>query len=910
MSIYLTKGTLLAGRFTIIKVLGRGGTGITYLALDQHISRQVAIKELFIEQYVIRNTDDGNELQYTDECSCALFSEIKSSFLEEARVLSRYHEEAAIVNVLDYFEENETAYLVMEYISGGTLLDAFQQGNTQPSKEIFNKMLPVMRALKALHDDRVLHLDISPSNLVQNKDGNLKLIDFGSVSLTEADNRSSIGVTDGYAPVEQWQGTNIGPWTDIYALCAVIYTCLTGKNPTSSVQRALLDDLKTPSQCGIEIEKELEEILVKGMAVQPEDRYRDLSLLIRDIEKALRKKPPVPLWKKMSVGAVAILCCMGVLWGWNWYQKLKEIHKFDGIETVTAVLIPDREVSARDFGNYLEAITNSVSILSGAQPWDVCTNDEGQIRIKVTKAILSGGEAMKNFSDRLVPSQKALIADYTYVYDYKCMLSDEDIESVEICTGFPENYREDWVEELGASQDEAENYRFLKVTLSEDALPGVEDLHSFKWFLLNHYDPYRVMPGDKDTEFYILGIDQEGTALDVYAGQIMEPLYDGGFEIQYEFDEPFETQEGSPFWGEWQIEEKDLEGEPIDLTYICSMDMKLMERNEDLIHIKERFDTLKIPYAFRALQNGTIVTIRVSCNGMCRLIPELLGLNISYKLSISDGVSDTNAKQLGIVQSEEGGVQFTADFEFDDEDSFLQFMKTAGRERVYLMIGGNILGSCSDLTQMYGKKLVFDPEISELCQNAPAAEQFMDYLNGLKMFQINADYIFLSGDMSSSEKGKDPFYSYTPRCIQELCEEVKTQYPEMNVLYKCDNSSSFAQRGEITLELQGEDSEELQEEKLADAIAKADRVLSCVGPKYLPAEVVFSYQAGERDNHTHVSINFYQEEGYDENYEYTGMVDRYYSVITAGKHVYAKGEMVKKIIDKEQLFKDMRAGMF
>lgn len=142
-----------------------------------------------------------------------------------------------IVQVLDFFSDNNTAYIVMEYIEGDNLRSILGKQNRISSKNLFAMMEPVLRAMYIMHNAGVIHRDISPDNLILMANGRIKLLDFGCARDIDNDRSMTVMLKHGYAPMEQYTGNNQGPWTDVYAVCATMYHCLTGKIPPRALDR-------------------------------------------------------------------------------------------------------------------------------------------------------------------------------------------------------------------------------------------------------------------------------------------------------------------------------------------------------------------------------------------------------------------------------------------------------------------------------------------------------------------------------------------------------------------------------------------------------------------------------------------------------------------------------------------------
>ena len=276
----LKPGTLLQGRYLIGKALGQGGFGITYIGKDTTLNMRVAIKEYYPNGYSNRNHDVTNNVTITASDQNSFFLNGKQKFLNEARTLAKFCGEPGIVGVRDFFEANNTAYIVMEYLDGITLKDYIIENGPFSSSTLFPVMRPIVNALEKVHKQSVIHRDISPDNIIVLQDGAIKLLDFGAAREVGGDKSLSVMLKPGYAPEEQYRSSGRqGPWTDVYALCATLYFCLTGRRPEESIERIWNDNTPLPSSCGADVSHEQEAVIMKGLSVKAEDRYQSIQEL-------------------------------------------------------------------------------------------------------------------------------------------------------------------------------------------------------------------------------------------------------------------------------------------------------------------------------------------------------------------------------------------------------------------------------------------------------------------------------------------------------------------------------------------------------------------------------------------------------------------------------------------------------
>ena len=282
----LRKGTRLIGRYTIEKVLGQGGFGITYLGIDELHEKKVAIKEFFPQGIVTRNIEYEDAVTVTFVGEKDNYNKGKEKFIKEARIMARFSKDEGIVKAQDFFEINNTAYIVMEYLEGITLKQYLRENERIEPEELLELFVPLIESLDEIHSQGLIHRDISPDNIMVLLGGKIKLMDFGAArDYTDFGEKSlSLILKPGYAPPEQYQTHGVqGPWTDIYALCATMYKCLTGENPPDAIERVMDDNLKEISQFGIPVSKKMEETIIKGMSISSKNRYRNIEEFCEDL---------------------------------------------------------------------------------------------------------------------------------------------------------------------------------------------------------------------------------------------------------------------------------------------------------------------------------------------------------------------------------------------------------------------------------------------------------------------------------------------------------------------------------------------------------------------------------------------------------------------------------------------------
>ena len=341
---HLRPGTRLADKYVLGKVIGHGGFGITYIAWDSVIQKRVAVKEFFPNAFSTRSEGETAVSCYNRKSEEFLKEGIRK-MLEEAKRLSSFSATDNVVDIFDFFEANNTAYIVMEYLDGKDLKKLLEEngGSLKPERAI-EIIMPVLNALEDMHKEKVIHRDISPDNIFICGNGKVKLLDFGSARLAVDDSEKSLSVMvkRGYAPREQYASrSKQGPWTDVYAACATLYRMITGETPLESTERDE-EQLKPFSTFGIKGYDSLENLIAQGLVVDYTERIQSVAELKNALEKILEGKKPVGIPKKKSKKAkknikiaVAVAASVAVVVGAAFAIKYFAGNKKPETETTT-----------------------------------------------------------------------------------------------------------------------------------------------------------------------------------------------------------------------------------------------------------------------------------------------------------------------------------------------------------------------------------------------------------------------------------------------------------------------------------------------------------------------------------------------------------------------------------------------
>ena len=369
----LAVNTVLAGKYLVGPVLGEGGFGITYVGYDLNMEIRIAIKEYFPVELVTRDTTRrssggggsasngsvpgssvpgasvyGGDIPSAGGVSSSgggsdrvislsgekskTYQQGLKKYVDEARNVSQFADIPGIVSVKDFFYENDTAYIVMEYIEGISLKEYLKQkGGKLSEEESLAILRPVLEALEKVHAAGIVHRDISPDNIMltfaeEGKTGAgqsgvsavygnisaVKLIDFGAARMTSKNDQKSLTIIlkHGYAPEEQYRSHGEqGPWTDEYALCAVLYRMLTGKVPEPAMDRLFSDGLKSPEELGVKVSPAVSEAIMRGLAVKKEERIQS----VRELMDALYAGKKLKKSRGRRTGGKSIRVCCGCI---------------------------------------------------------------------------------------------------------------------------------------------------------------------------------------------------------------------------------------------------------------------------------------------------------------------------------------------------------------------------------------------------------------------------------------------------------------------------------------------------------------------------------------------------------------------------------------------------------------------
>lgn len=296
---FLPAGSILNGKYMVGASIGAGGFGITYVGWDTDLDYKVAIKEYFPIGIASRNCKYTNEVSFNISSATKNRDMLVNKFKQEAIKLKKCHDQPlmnSIVDVKERFECNNTAYIVMEFLEGETLQDYLVRTGRMRPEDMVSLLTPVMKALARVHSENFIHRDVAADNIMLTRDNRVVLFDFGAVrDVSDDANRStSIELKRRYAPPEQYgSDEKLDEATDIYALCATMYYCIAGDLPPESISRYGHDTLVRPSAMGIPVPAAIESAIIKGLELNPADRFHSIRDLMIALGVNSADLPPV-----------------------------------------------------------------------------------------------------------------------------------------------------------------------------------------------------------------------------------------------------------------------------------------------------------------------------------------------------------------------------------------------------------------------------------------------------------------------------------------------------------------------------------------------------------------------------------------------------------------------------------------
>lgn len=322
-SYYLDPGTIVGGKYIVGRVMSYGGHTVSYLGYDAEKNQKVIIKEYLPSDFSTRSDGEKEVTIYSGDAETQFMQGLTNYLNESSRIQQLGHVDG-IADIYDCLAENETGYVISEYVEGQSLKAIMDSGKKYSVSATVSVIKKILNGLRQVHPLDVIHCDIAPETVMITDNGEIKLTDFGATRYVTTANSKSLAIIlkQGYAPEEQYRSKGVrGPWTDVYAVAAVMYRMITGIVPQESVERALMDELKEPSKMGVQIPTHIENALMNALNVYQEERTPSAEVFLKElnnketkrrkVKRAKKSVAKVPIWAKTLVAGLALVVVVG-----------------------------------------------------------------------------------------------------------------------------------------------------------------------------------------------------------------------------------------------------------------------------------------------------------------------------------------------------------------------------------------------------------------------------------------------------------------------------------------------------------------------------------------------------------------------------------------------------------------------
>lgn len=619
-SYMLQPGMCVNDRYIIGTILGIGGFGVTYKAWDTRLAIIVAIKEFFPQTLASRTPNDKQLVLFTGDKKETFLAQ-QSRFMEEGRNLAKFASDPHVVNVLGTFSENDTSYIVMEYLDGVSLKEYLQQHGGRLSLEESSEIMDgVIKGLMSIHNQGILHRDISPDNIHVLPSGRIKILDFGAARLEEHDPwAENIVVKKGYAPPEQYRANmEQSYYTDIYAIGATWYKLITGITPEESIDRWEEDILVNPSSV-LETERSeemecIDYVIMKSLELRPEERFDSTQTLLDSIEKKERsaavadggkKGVYIPIFIALAVlififNVLAITQLEG-----NPFESAVESMALD-LEEITTEIVTETEDGTE---NQTEVATE-IKTDTQAQGIETANIEAGEISFLIWKESNTSGiyddlveafeEQYPEYSVELIqisdeseiegmaqeelPTLTRILVD-----DYECADLTPVIESLDL-----------------------EEYYILEQEMSNELLDDTGQIY----FMPTGIKPYLWYANTKVADSWLMELPEVGDSLDIVWDTTDGHLNGASISmsgymslLQVYYPDSYDAESGSCELSLW---EEDLKNYFRWIAYSTEYEIN---------NSGSSVSSLSKAIAYGALTNSTITSVREDYDGYLELIP-------------------------------------------------------------------------------------------------------------------------------------------------------------------------------------------------------------------------------------------------------------------------------------------------
>lgn len=613
----LSSETFLKGEYQILRCIGQGGFSFTYLANCASTDRMVVVKELFNDSYMERLPGESS-IHILDDSLVPMYERDRKHFQNEWELMNRFASSPGIAAPLDFFEDNNTVYLVMEHLPGGSLKENVPSKGSFRADALMEKMSDVLQLLEAMHKGGYVHGDISPDNLVLDDKGKFRLIDFGAartVGSTVAAN--DLIHKEGYTPAEVFQKNyKAAPSSDIYSLCAAFYFALTGRAPEDALERFLIDEVQPLSVLLPEEDQLITQLVDRGLSMSPEARWKDageIRILLDEYkesaakraeeEEALRKKKKK---RRALIGAAVVFAAaIAVL---VFCMTHRALIKFRGKETQTIAFYYDQEITAEDLETLRGNIEQKAEDIAGADGYLMSTS-EGIIELTLPYDYFEGID-IANLLNKYFNFNHCVLRIYKNNTASAAVLADSDL--IEQITNDENSCTLSLTAAAAKSLSEAAG-NASGADIAFSFIIYTDGNENYLWD--SHGMPYGGAVYELSAEFdsdsgeFVVGGDafESAYAAALFADCLSQesvPIESFNYSRKISWEEKQETT-----WGGNQVDPSRITGEAVLLEYSDDADDSgynilnytlydsEVENDGEVIPLKKRLDALEIPYA-------------------------------------------------------------------------------------------------------------------------------------------------------------------------------------------------------------------------------------------------------------------------------------------------------------------------
>ena len=679
----LPRGTILNNSYRILETIGRGGFGMIYRSENVNTKEILAVKEYFNLDFMHRSEADGKSVIY-EERHKERFEKEKELLLKESDIVRKLGEDEYIVRIYERFQENGTAYIVMELIEGKTLLETIREAGIWDPETVIRKFKPLMLTMEKVHDKGVLHRDLSPDNIMVRKDGTLCILDFGSANKNTAGTKKHTTVDkENYSALElRTESMKLGRYTDVFGLCGTMYFAMTGNAPMDvSIRRLGIEELAPPSKFDIKIPESAEAILMKGLELAPKDRIGDMETLYKefddiypDLSEEEKRRNRIRRRILTGVAAAAALAFVAVSGALFWYNR-NRIRL--GIIASLKTTVSGEELTESEYEDTLDAVKKRFSALGGENGYVLESREDRTAVFQVAQASYNGTDP--DWVTEYLICRPLNLFLYSYSGEERIpagqLLQKEDVrDAVSVQEGI----------RIELTQSAAEKFRELVAGNGQKIALG---------FDTDRYDNALLLDGRADPDGYVLIYrDAEHRVPDeLLISAFTNAPTSAALQYECERAVSWEEPSASLMAGKNQVNEREVPGIST-LIYYKSIFYDPKKKGEELQFqyiLKNRLDSLRIPYAIgKEAFEGELYVVKVTKGALSYEELTTLGKTLALQMSDEEGapyrtlLSSQVAKDPGA-----GAIIVTLEEEDRAEYSkILNRMKDNGEESAFLSL--------------------------------------------------------------------------------------------------------------------------------------------------------------------------------------------------------------------------------